>query len=97
MPWNRKTASRSVVITADEAEERSAAIECAFSGYFDPRGIGGSNMSVRVTLYSGERSSSFARIWPMKPPAPVMRICIVVDLRFRNWLFEMKCFFQRKS
>lgn len=77
-----KTASKSFVMTANEEVDRSAATVRAFSGCFDPGGTGGLKTSVSVTVYSGDSSSSLARIWPMKPPAPVMRTCMAcLDVR----------------
>lgn len=43
----------------------------------EPAGIGGVKISVRMRVFVGEESSSLARIWPMNPPAPVMRMCIL--------------------
>lgn len=34
-------------------------------------------MSVRMRVLDSVSRSSLARIWPMKPPAPVMRIRIL--------------------
>lgn len=56
---------------------RSAVTGCALLGYLEPFGIGGSITSVRVRVWEGSLRRSLARSWPMKPAAPVMRICMV--------------------
>lgn len=56
---------------------RSAVIGCALLGYLTPFGIGGLITSVRVRVYEGSLRSSLAMSWPMKPAAPVMRMCMV--------------------
>lgn len=77
MPWKMKTASRVEVTTFEDSVKRSAFMVLAFWGFADPRGILGSNMSVRMRLFEGSERSSLARIWPMNPPAPVIRICML--------------------
>lgn len=39
--------------------------------------MGGVKISVRMRVFEGLERSSLARIWPMNPPAPVMRMCIL--------------------
>lgn len=44
-------------------------------------GIGGSKTSVRVRVASGkEEESAAASSWPIKPPAPVMRMEVLLEL-----------------
>lgn len=52
-------------------------------------------MSVKVTRYSESFKSSLASSWPMKPAAPVMRICMIENNRLlaeqelaTQWVYE---------
>jgi len=78
MPWKTKTASNFLGMTSLAEEQRSDFRGFAFCGCLTPAGIGGSMTSMRMTVCNGSSRSCFARIWPMKPAAPVMRICIFV-------------------
>lgn len=58
----------------ESASQRSALTVLAFEGFFDFGGTEGSKISVRMSLYWGSERRRSARSWPMKPPAPVMRM-----------------------
>lgn len=78
MPWKIKTVSMRPAASSSEASDggsqRSAFIHFAFPGKAAFGLRVGSNISVRMTLFFEDESKSVARILPMKPPAPVMRI-----------------------
>ena len=93
MPWKRKEALR-VLGMRDETDvglERSAAIHVAFWGLREPGGMGGAKTSVRRRVWEGLERSSLARIWPMNPPAPVIRMCILkFELEFQFVSYDKK-------